>query len=497
MFTKLFRLKCSVILFVMLFLCFCDCASSNGRTKFKRKVDNWKDIHSNNLKINDSAVGEKRGFFGHGVFTLGKVLNFFPVGGERECASTHPVARSGICLNPYDCRQREGTAAGDCAHGLGVCCVFEVTCGGTIQNNLTYFMSPGFPDLWMGDQDCSIQIEKTHAGIMQLKIDFFHFSIGQPNRRTGACDEDAMIVGEGANNFTVCGQNHKQHVYYTLPSSQETREAGELPYSKTTPLVFRMRGSEVPRLWLIRVAQMPLAHSAPHNCLQYFTETNGTIKTFNFASNGRHLASQDYRACIRRNIGACSIRYSPCDSRSFRIGPGGVDTGQPNDPAVNDEVMPVDDLVQEEEGSGAEPQIIMDSPSSTPAPSLMNKSRTWGWGHWSPYAQNYGDDVSPYYGYGDYGARLRGYGRLKCTDRVTISCENEYFVGSSMFTPGVCDPHHCGSSFCPGVRFQDCHVDSGITPFAVSVHFGPPTVKENPEDNIGMCLRYSQVPCNS
>lgn len=61
-----------------------------------------------------------------GVFTLGKVLNFFPVGGERECrASGHHIARSGICLNPYDCRQRDGTASGDCAHGLGVCCVCE------------------------------------------------------------------------------------------------------------------------------------------------------------------------------------------------------------------------------------------------------------------------------------------------------------------------------------------------------------------------------------
>ncbi|XP_022116056.2 uncharacterized protein LOC110993936 isoform X1 [Pieris rapae] len=505
MYTKSFRLKCSVILFVIIILCFCDCAKRNGHTKFKRKVNHWSDIKTNNLKTrNTTNVNEKRGFFGHGVFTLGKVLNFFPVGGERECrASGHHVARSGICLNPYDCRQRDGTPSGDCAHGLGVCCVFEVTCGGTVQNNLTYFSSPGFPELWSGEEDCKIEIEKTHAGIMQLKIDFIHFTIGQPNRRTGACDEDAMILGEGRSNFTLCGQNHKQHVYYTLSSAIETREDGELPSTRSTPLVFRMRGGDLPRLWLLRIAQMPLAYSAPHNCLQYLTESNGTIRSFNFASNGRHLANQQYRSCIRRNTGFCTIRYSPCDSRSFRIGPGG--NGPEDliaDPVQNDDMMPVNDQIQEE-GSGVEPQIVE---PPTPAPGLMNRiwsyiwpswiwgqSRTW---HWSPYTQNYGDEVFPYYGYGNYGKGLSGYGRQKCGDRVTIPCENEYFVSSSVFSPGVCDPHHCGSNFCPGMRFEDCHVESSISPFAVSMHFGPPTVKENPEDNIGMCLRYKQIPCN-
>ncbi|CAG9788944.1 unnamed protein product [Diatraea saccharalis] len=58
------------------------------------------------------------------LFALGKVLNFFPVGGERECQpSSYTAARAGICLNQYDCHQRDGRAAGDCAHGLGVCCV--------------------------------------------------------------------------------------------------------------------------------------------------------------------------------------------------------------------------------------------------------------------------------------------------------------------------------------------------------------------------------------
>lgn len=66
-----------------------------------------------------------------------------------------------------------------------------------------------------------------------------------------------------------------------------------------------------------------------------------------------------------------------------------------------------------------------------------------------------------------------------------------------MSSPGVCDPHHCGDNLCPGKPFRDCRIDTSIIPYAVSVHFGMPSVKQNPEDNIGMCLKYMQVPCDA
>ncbi|XP_026488029.2 uncharacterized protein LOC113394814 isoform X1 [Vanessa tameamea] len=497
------RIGCLVYIFIIVIV-ICD---GIKRDKFKRKVDVTSDIANNKFlykNVTASNKEEKRGFLSPGsIFSLGKVLNFFPVGGEKECQpSGFTIARAGICLNPYDCRQRDGKASGDCAHGFGVCCVFEVTCGAVVQNNLTYFMSPGFPELWTGEKECAINIEKTHGGIMQLRIDFVHFTIGQPNRKTGECDEDAMILGEGATNFTVCGQNHAQHIYYTLSSTSETREAGELPSAKSTPLVIRMRGSDMPRLWLLRLAQMPLAQSSPHNCLQYYINDNGTLKTFNYASNGRHLASQEYRACVRRNVGFCSIRYTPCDSRSFRIGPRG-DTPVETATEQVDQMMPINDQPsqdEEEEGSGSDPQIVE---TSTPRPGILTRIwsyiwPSWGqrslWG-WSPYLQHYSEEKLKYYGYGNY--MSDGFGRLKCTDRVTIPCENEYFVSSQRWGAGVCDPHHCGASLCARADARACRVDTSITPYAVSVHFGPPTIKPNPEDNIGMCLRYAQIPCDS
>ncbi|CAH0588805.1 unnamed protein product [Chrysodeixis includens] len=485
-----------------------DCLSATS--KFGRNSglhDAWKVRDEGK---NDTLKRQGRGFlFGGGLFALGKVLNFFPVGGERECQPTegYNIAKAGICLNQYDCRQRDGRATGDCAHGLGVCCVFEVSCGGSVQNNLTYFMSPGFPELWSGEQDCNITIEKTHAGIMQLRIDFLHFTIGQPNRMTGDCDEDAMILKDGDSEFKLCGQNHGQHVYYTLSTASEKREAGDLPGTRTISLSMRMRGGDMPRIWLMRLAQMPLAHTSPHGCMQYYNTDNGTIKTFNFATNGRHLASQDYKACIRRNSGFCSIRYAPCDHRSFRIGPSSgtpavidpVDTQQ-------DEMMPVDDTQTQEdeiEGSGNEPDVDQREP---PQPSLLSRIWTyissWMWGQgrssrWSPYIQHYAqDDRFRYFGYGNYGIGLTGFGRQRCQDRVTIPCENDYFISSGYFG-GVCDPHHCGNTFCPNRRPNDCHVETSVTPFAVSVHFGARTHKRSPEENIGMCLRYTQIPCDA
>ncbi|KAF9409894.1 hypothetical protein HW555_010865 [Spodoptera exigua] len=418
-----------------------------------------------------------------------------PATGQHVAGSTPARSYELFEQSPINGRSKDRSNELVCFLVLWMLKGVEVSCGGAVQNNLTYFMSPGFPELWDGEEDCNITIEKTHAGIMQLRIDFLHFTIGQPNRTTGDCDEDAMILGDGDSKFTLCGQNHGQHVYYTLSAGSEKREDSDLPGSKTINLSMRMRAGDMPRIWLMRLAQMPLAYTAPHNCLQYYTSDNGTIKTFNYASNGRHLASQDYKACIRRNSGFCSMRYTPCDSRSFRIGPG---SGTPlvMDPSEmqQEEMMPADDMQTQEdemEGSGNDPQ--MEAPTRE-EPSLISRARSSSWSRWSPYTQHYGneDDRFRYFGYGNYGIGLTGHGRQRCDDRITIPCENEYFVSSSYFGAGVCDPHHCGNTFCPGQQRRNCHVETAITPFAVSVHFGPPTVKRSPEENIGIFTKAHQ-----
>lgn len=73
-------------------------------------------------------------------------------------------------------------------------------------------------------------------------------------------------------------------------------------------------------------------------------------QTFNFAENGRHLANQNYRSCIRQETGMCSIAYEPCTEQSFRIGqrnPVSVDNMQQDIPNVNMGLM----------GSGVNPMM--------------------------------------------------------------------------------------------------------------------------------------------
>ena len=57
---------------------------------------------------------------------------------------------------------------------------------------------------------------------------------------------------------------------------------------------------------------------APDNCLQYFTESTGTLTSFNFAG-GTHLANQDYCMCVR-----CSTLSRNYFSSYFTTGKRGM-----------------------------------------------------------------------------------------------------------------------------------------------------------------------------
>ncbi|XP_047106141.1 uncharacterized protein LOC124775354 [Schistocerca piceifrons] len=341
-----------------------------------------------------------------------RVLNFFPVPVDDECLSDDG-RRSGVCLNTYECRIQGGASHGPCALGFGVCCVFTATCGQEIFNNVTYFVNPHFPGLSSSSSTCTITIKKVVPNVSQLRLDFVHFSMGQPNRRTGVCDSDVFLMSAGpARQLTLCGQNSGQHMYFDVDSVRD-------PISIT----MNLSRSDLSRIWEIKVSQIVFNQRAPAGCLQYHQGETGIIRTMNFADNGRHLANQDYLICVRQESGMCSIAYEPCDENSFRIGP-------PEN--------------QADEGSG-------------------------------------GGDAR------------------ECDDRIVMPCDSEDFImpkqnGGGM--GGVCDLLHCGSSFCsPGE--VPCRVESSTTPFNIRVQFGPGKENESPDDNIGMCLRYEQLPCTS
>lgn len=341
-----------------------------------------------------------------------RVLNFFPVPVQDECLA-NDGRRTGLCLNTYECRMQGGQSHGPCALGFGVCCVFTATCGQEIFNNVTYFVNPDFPSLSRLSTTCTINIKKVASGVSQLRLDFEHFVLGQPNRRTGHCETDMFHLSAGASReLKLCGQNSGQHVYFDVDSVKD-------PIS----LTMNLSRNNMNRMWEIKVSQMGFHQRAPTGCLQFHHGTTGIIQTMNFADNGRHLANQDYLICMRQETGMCSIAYEPCDENSFKIGPAAAGFA--------------------DEGSGVGP---------------MENTRD-------------------------------------CNDRIVMPCDNEDFIMPKQGGgAGMCDLLHCGTSFCsPGEPV--CRIESSVTPFHVGVQFGAATQDESPEDNLGMCLRYEQLPC--
>jgi len=144
------------------------------------------------------------------------VIHLFPVPVDGYCMSSDN-RRIGNCLNAYECRQKDGQARGECAMGFGVCCVFLASCNTTITNNVTYIVSPEFPSFMPSNfTGCSLRVKMMSDEISQVRIDFHHFTLGQPNRRTGVCEGDVFSIGGGpGGNFSLCGQNSGQHCEYT------------------------------------------------------------------------------------------------------------------------------------------------------------------------------------------------------------------------------------------------------------------------------------------
>lgn len=239
-----------------------------------------------------------------------RVLNFLSVPVTEECFASDG-RRKGICLNAYECRIQNGESQGHCAHGFGVCCIFTAGCGSEIVNNATYFTNPKFPSLVNDAGECTVVIKKMAPDISQLRLDFLHFNLAQPNRRTGICETDVFLIrGTNYQEIRLCGINHGQHVYYDIENANEPL---------TISIV--MTQPNTPRIWEIKISQIEFRQRAPAGCAQYFQEPSGIIQTMNFAVNGRHLANQDYQICTRQNRGMCSIVYEPCDENSFKIGP--------------------------------------------------------------------------------------------------------------------------------------------------------------------------------
>ncbi|CAL4068987.1 unnamed protein product, partial [Meganyctiphanes norvegica] len=228
------------------------------------------------------------------------------------CSSTNSTSLNlkGTCQEAGDCALQGGTHAGTCAEGVGTCCVAQHTCGDYTRLKQTYFVNPGHPKHDKSQGTCVYTVNRHDSTMCQIKLDMMKMSLTQPDERSGVCIQDVFQVlgGKGGETPPVCGDNDGQHMYIDFP-------AGGGPIKLSLDRVF----SSSKRFWNIQVTQIPCnSHlKAPSGCLQYYTDTMGTVSSFNFDPqhappySSRQLSSQDYSVCVATGENHCSIEWEP------------------------------------------------------------------------------------------------------------------------------------------------------------------------------------------
>ena len=107
------------------------------------KVDHQKDRENVSHRHFSHPAANFIIIFNPSVFSLFNIVQFSNDG----CRSTSTISsggtgstnRNGTCFTNNECSSKGGTAAGSCAAGFGVCCVFLVSnSGSTITQNCTY-----------------------------------------------------------------------------------------------------------------------------------------------------------------------------------------------------------------------------------------------------------------------------------------------------------------------------------------------------------------------
>ncbi|XP_037801521.1 uncharacterized protein LOC119596379 [Penaeus monodon] len=238
-----------------------------------------------------------------------------------QCTTKDGFSTLGTCMPAKECTSTGGTASGTCAKGLGVCCLVKKRCSSTSKFNNTYFVNPT-DDTTLGA--CTLTINRMNANICQLRLDFIYFDLSQPDA-TGQCSVDFFTV-QGTPTM-VCGSNTGQHMYVNVDPN-----GGAIKMSVDRSAVAPMN-----RLWNIKVAQIECnsRFKAPKGCLQYFTETSGSVSSFNYDTvlvNGtRQIRNMEYGVCLLPPDGYCGIIWEkdPTSIYSFTVS-SALDALDPN-----------------------------------------------------------------------------------------------------------------------------------------------------------------------
>ncbi|XP_055850596.1 uncharacterized protein LOC129915154 [Episyrphus balteatus] len=273
---------------------------------------------------------------GKGFLSLFEVFKFE----NSKCSVSFSDIRllHGICYHEFECNSLGGTAMGACANGVGVCCVFVQGCGDITNQPVVYFESPNYPTPVTEGLIC-VLIVNLKPNVRQVRLDFLMFELNRPT--DGECLQDQFVVSGQNVNFQVpiiCGINTGQHIYVDVDNAIENR------------IYVSVFGKGIgPRSFNIKVTQLE-RDFAPDDCLQFYTEPEGFIKSFNYDQFGTivdsgevtYLNNLNYAICIKRVKQMCTILYQT-DSN-----------GEPNEfEIVNKDDEDNDIIPKDQAGAGA------------------------------------------------------------------------------------------------------------------------------------------------
>ncbi|EDW83807.2 uncharacterized protein Dwil_GK13805 [Drosophila willistoni] len=244
---------------------------------------------------------------GKGFLSLFEVIKF----PNSKCSVSLGDIRTmeGVCYHEFECKSLGGIPTESCAEGVGVCCIFVNGCGYTTSQQIVYFESPNYPNAVREMMIC-VLIINVRKGLKQLRLDFQMFELSRPTN--GDCLDDQFIVSGHNTNFQIpilCGINTGQHIYIHVGDSTE---------SKVYLSVF-VKVSSGARSFNIKVSQLETDDPmAPDNCLQYFTDGEGIVKSFNYDTDGSIVDNREatyfnnlnYAMCWARSKNVCSVSFN-------------------------------------------------------------------------------------------------------------------------------------------------------------------------------------------
>ena len=182
------------------------------------------------------------------------------------------------------------------------------SCGGSSSTNNTYLVQ----ESTTAASTCSYTICPSNTDICSIRIDFETMVLSPASSDTGTvglCTDDTLTISSpgSTNPPMLCGTLTGHHLYLTASTSCHTLNT-----------VISSTDTSTSRMWNMKVSQVECNSKLlpPTGCLQYFTGTQGYLYNFgrvssstDGASTTRHLNSQDYTMCIRREEGYCSMEY--------------------------------------------------------------------------------------------------------------------------------------------------------------------------------------------